>query len=124
MLKAVLLCSGELWTNNHGRRLLVPISKPLQRQKLQPERIGLGRAVRTLRRQGSHGVRLFEPDIGVEPVGEDRLEIMAEKLGVGPVDDADRPLEQRLAQGVRQRACSVRQSASARLSPVRRKAYS
>ena len=62
----------------------------------QAEGISLGRAVRTPGRQGRHRMRLLEPHIGVELFREDCLEIMAQVFGVGPVDDADRPLEQRL----------------------------
>ena len=41
-----------------------------------------------------HPAALLKPDIGVELVGEDRLEMMARELALWPVDQADRPFEQ------------------------------
>ena len=46
-----------------------------------------------------HRAALLEPDLDVELVGEDRLEIMARELALRPLDHADRPFEQGLRQG-------------------------
>src|SRR5918992_4192351 len=40
-----------------------------------------------------HGLRLVDMDHGVELLGERRVEVVREALGLGPVDDADRALE-------------------------------
>ena len=59
-----------------------------------------------------HRAALLKPDIVVELVGEDRLEMMAPELALWPVDHADRPFEQ----GQRQ---SFGQLSSYRPTPVR-----
>jgi hypothetical protein len=45
---------------------------------------------------GGHGACLSEPDPGIEPSRRLGLEIVREKLGLGPVDHADGALEERL----------------------------
>ena len=50
-----------------------------------------------------HGLRLVEPDPGVELVGERRLGVMTPALGLGAVDDADEALEPRRHQRLLQR---------------------
>ena len=63
--------------------------------KSEAERIGIGQAMRPCAGQRRHRVRLLEPDISVKLIRENRLEIMAQKFGVGPIDDADRPFKPR-----------------------------
>ena len=60
---------------------------------------------------------VVEVDHGVELVGQPRVEVVAEAFGLGPVDDADRALEPRLAQAVRDVASPRSGSRSA---PARR----
>ena len=48
--------------------------------------------------QRGHRLGLLEPDEGVELLGEDRFEIVAEEFALRPIDDADRTLQSGLAQ--------------------------
>src|SRR5690606_5123116 len=61
----------------------------------EPERIGLRDPARQLGGESGDGGGLVEPDVFVELPRQDRLEVVALKLGVGPIDDADGALEPR-----------------------------
>src|SRR3954471_20341832 len=50
-----------------------------------------------LARKQRDRIRIVEPDISVELLGQDRLAIVAPALGLRAVDNADEPLQPRLA---------------------------
>src|SRR5204863_5575531 len=60
--------------------------------------LGLGAGPLGAVLQGLDGARLVDVHDGVELGGEARLEVVALPLRVGPVDDPDRALEERLGE--------------------------
>src|SRR5438105_94233 len=63
--------------------------------------------------EGLDGPRFVEVQHGVELIGQSRMEVMAHALGFRPVDDADRPLEARLAQALHGSAAAQSQHEAA-----------
>src|SRR5438270_522628 len=68
----------------------------------KPEGIGLRHAFLRLLRQSGDRARYLEPDIGVELARQRGVEIMAGKLGLRPVDHANRALQARVKQSLAQ----------------------
>src|SRR5215218_6490133 len=78
------------------------MNPPCTNRILNSRRVGLGRLVSRLPVrlpfERLDGRRLVEVEHGVELLGELRVEVVAQALGLGPVDDADGALEPGRAQ--------------------------
>src|SRR5688572_4752554 len=88
---------------------------------LEPERVSLRHAAELVGLHRLNGLRTVEPDILVELLWQDRVEVVAGALGLGPIDHANRPLESRLSQFTAQhgaRGLAQRQQECARAGLV------
>src|SRR5450631_1450433 len=71
------------------------------RHRSHTERVSVRKALDFGRIQRSHRARIVEPDIFIELLWQVDAEIVARKLGLGPVDHADGALEALLAEAFR-----------------------